>query len=192
MQSLDFSEINIMDITIKDLTEGQVDTVRAFAHAVKEESVEDIELFNIEGWSSKKNLNFLSTLNYRIKPQPSYLDLHKASGLKVGDKVKINTGEVKEENGYKFSRRDQDLRGYKLYEGQITYNELEKGFWVDGEYLLPYYALEKIEEEWIVKHKYKEGSSKWYLSNLIYNSRKSAEEDADNHELYDYEFIKIK
>lgn len=165
-----------MDLVIKNVNQEQSDTIAAFAHAVKEESVEGIELFNDKEWFPKKNLNFFSTLNYRIKPSPSYLELHQKSGLKVGDRVKVKSNVVKEENGYQFRSRDKEdcAQNKGSYEGEITFDEGRDGFWVDGEYLLPYYALEKIEEEWIVKYK-KEGVERVWGS--IYPSKEAAEKE---------------
>jgi len=167
-----------MDLVIKNLTQEQSDTIAAFAHAVKEQSLEDIESFDREQkiFRDKLFFSFYFYEKYRIKPSPSYLELHQKSGLKVGDRVKVKSNAVKEENGYQFRSRDKEdcAQNKGGYEGEITFDEGKDGFWVDGEYLLPYYALEKIEEEWIVKYK-KEGVERVWGS--IYPSKEAAEKE---------------
>lgn len=184
-----------MDITIKDLTEEQVETVREFAHAVKSQLIKDIEVLNHHNclFANKTNWQFDCRDSYRVKPQPSYLDLHKASGLKVGDKVKITTDWTEEKNGYKFTRPEQRDRSYLGYVGEITFDANLYGFWVDGEYLLPYYALEKIEEEWIVKYKGKGWKSYRYtIHNKIFKSKEEAQKMFGQDPNMYVEYIKIK
>lgn len=143
-----------MDLVIKNLTKEQSDTIAAFAHAVKEKSIEEIQAFDeeLQIFRDKFLLGFYCDEKYRIKPSPSYLELHQESGFEVGDTVRITTDYVYRDFGYEFTRLDQDLQGYKTYEGKITYDEGEKGFWIDGDKLLPYYVLElvkkKPKEEW--------------------------------------------
>lgn len=186
-----------MNILIKDLTKEQSDTILAFSKALKEMSIKDIQIRNPIGieWEDlldKKTCYFDLGFSYRIKPQPSYLDLHKKSGLKVGDRVRVICNEIKEENGFRFTRYEQREYRLKSYVGEISWDDDDLGFWVDGEYLFPFYALEKIEEEWAMKYKSRSGNSRWFLSSNVYKSEREAREDITNTDQFDYEFIKIK
>ena len=186
-----------MDITIKDLTEEQGKTIEAFAHAVKTQQVKDIELFDAKGWSSKLNLNFFSTLNYRIKPQPSYLDLHKASGLKVGDKVKVTRKAEDYENGWGDIWDDESMDDSVGKVFEITSDAQYGGGFLLNSNWYPYFVLEKVEEEWIIKHKAKTNKDYWVLFEDIFKSKEDAEKEAlendkRNGPHFDYEFIQIK
>jgi len=90
--------------------------------------------------------------SYRIKPSPTYLDGHKASGLKVGDTVRI-----------KARGTSDDLRGWDAtwtegmnksigLTGVITGDAGKSGFrtYIKGEsfYQFPYTSLEKVEPKY--------------------------------------------
>jgi hypothetical protein len=133
-----------MDLKLENLTEEQKENVLKLAEQIKQEE--------------KKAL---------------YLKGHVASGISAGDRVKITAECVAESNGYVFTRIGQS-RQPKGYIGEVTFDDKEKGFWVDGEYLCPYYVLEKIEEQWVVLWWSKKNPSDKSILPKIYNSEKTA------------------
>ncbi len=133
-----------MDLKLENLTEEQKENVLKLAEQIKQEE--------------KRVL---------------YLKGHVASGISAGDRVKITAEYVAESNGYIFTRIGQS-RQPKGYIGEVTCDDKEKGFWIDGEHLCPYYVLEKIEENWIVVWWTKKNPNKKLVFTKVYNSEKNA------------------
>ena len=81
---------------IESLTPEQFESVKAFAWAVKNDSVKDTErLYSISRkWEQNKDA-FYTNVNYRIKPQPKLVpfDFGDAEKLK-GSWVKVKKGKV--------------------------------------------------------------------------------------------------
>ena len=56
---------------LEGLTSGQIDTVKAFAHAIQNRSIDDIEFRSgLTTWKRKPIPTFEIDVAYRIKPQP--------------------------------------------------------------------------------------------------------------------------
>jgi hypothetical protein len=155
-----------MDLKLENLTEEQKENVLKLAEQIKQEE--------------KKAL---------------YLKGHVASGISVGDQVKITPECVAESNGYVFTRIGQS-RLPKGYIGEVTRDDKEKGFWVDGEHLCPYYVLEKIKEYWVVIWWRKTQPSEKRSFETIFKSREGAEKSVDgsfikNNESYEHVIRKL-
>lgn len=188
-----------MDITIKDLTEEQADTVKAYAYAIKTQNVIGLEFKDREdnNFKIKYGPEFYYDRNYRIKPQPSYLDLHKKSGLKVGDKVKVLRKAENHENGW-HNYWVEEMDSYVEKSFEIIEDNDSMGFALKEKnecsyFYFPYFVLEKIKEEWAVKYKGKlSGSDGFYMHNKIFESKNVAEEIFKNSTNLDIEYIKIK
>ena len=79
----------------------------------------------------------------------SYLEKHKASGLKVGDRVRVLRAAENEEGGWD-NTWVMEMDEYVEVGGVITEDFAEAGFYVKfgaGEsWGFPYFVLEKVEE----------------------------------------------
>jgi hypothetical protein len=135
----------------------KADSVMAYAHFLETGSVEGIEFsYNATGrWLPKTYRQFSNGEKYRLKPEPTpedYLAGHKASGLKVGDRVRVlRTWEDCEGGSHVISlESDVDLVG-RIF---IIEEDLKvEGFGVRDESggdanAFPYFVLEKVEPEY--------------------------------------------
>lgn len=80
-----------------------------------------------------------------------YLNQHKLSGLKVGDKVRIIARAGHNERGWQNSWADP-MDFFLFKEGKIVQDYLHKGFQLAFDksrisFMFPYFSLEKIDED---------------------------------------------
>lgn len=109
-----------------------------------------IEFYSSDGvWVDAENPNWILDLEYRVKPQPNYLELHEKCELKVGDKVRITRNWDREETGGRLNApinitnkigviKDKDHNSYEILLDEESVS-----------WFYPYFVLEKVVEEWI-------------------------------------------
>lgn len=106
----------------------------------------EIEFKSIDdSWVDAENPNWILNMEYRVKPQPTYLELHEKCELKVGDRVKISETILS-------LRFNEKLKSTISKIGEIV-NKDSNSYRVkidnDNDWFYPYFVLEKYVEEWI-------------------------------------------
>ena len=124
---------------------------------------------------------------YRIKPEPQkptaedYLAAHKASGLKVGDKVRVMRKAVSREGGWDASWNDEYMTPFVGGVFTIWSDRQEIGFELErnGEYFyFPYFVLEKVEPKVIWVNLNEEAGK--YEPHCGYDSEKMAKGESES------------
>jgi hypothetical protein len=141
---------------MSELTEKEkADSVAAFAHYLETGSFADIEYFYEPNkqWVQKTRAIFGESEKYRIKPKPTaedYLKGHEASGLKVGDRVRVLRKAEGYEGGWVGSWvEDMDETVGHQFTVHADYAINGFSFIKDGyEWRFPHFVLEKVEPEY--------------------------------------------
>lgn len=111
----------------------------------------EIEFKTIDdGWVDAKNPNWILDLEYRVKPQPNYLELHEKCELKVGDRVRVIKLWTKKETddclGANVSDDVVNKAGVIMAKDNNSYKVRLEG--INTNWFYPYFVLEKVVEEW--------------------------------------------
>tara|TARA_R110000772_G_scaffold143235_1_gene252743 strand:+ start:13747 stop:14358 length:612 start_codon:yes stop_codon:yes gene_type:complete len=142
-----------MDKTIntKGLTLKQIDSVEAYAFAVRNQSIKGIDVVNFLGETDRKvPERFLLTTHYRIaKPTADdYFKAHRARGLKYGDWVKVTRAAETCEGGWDGGWAPE-MNNFVGKEFKIGLDRERYGFTIGASfYHFPHFVLEKVEPEY--------------------------------------------
>jgi hypothetical protein len=135
----------------------KADSVAAFAHYLDTGSFADIEFFYEPNkqWQQKTRPIFSESGKYRIRPKPTsedYLAGHDASGLKVGDRVKVLRKADDYEAGWKASWVDECMDEMIGEIHTIKADDYWAGFLLESTdkpgWRFPYFVLEKVGPEY--------------------------------------------
>lgn len=140
-------------INTEGLTDAQIDTVDAFIFAIQNQSKEGIlRRYGSPNWEEpllNKSLSIDVDYKIDLPTAENYLKGHKASGLKVGDRVKVTRAFLDFEGVFLTPAGIVDQIVGKEF--VIKRDDREKGFTIRGygaNWSAPHFALEKVEPKY--------------------------------------------